>query len=199
MAVFEKRQMEPVRTSGSTQIPLFQVFSYHQADSNDLESRGSVSQLSREHSGQTRGPLFLSSWSLSVLSGEMMITIPSPRTMMTKRNPTQSDKKQIFNFHSLHKKALKRSILPVQIGQANFQNWRLSSHFKMLFSRCLIASIDTSLLQQSKSRPIRSQNLRLGIATSTDLKSIWLSTMSSGVDIKTFTTPGPYNTSKIQS
>ena len=45
MAVFEKRQMEPVRTSGSTQIPLFQVFSYHQADSNDLESRGSESNF----------------------------------------------------------------------------------------------------------------------------------------------------------
>jgi len=44
--------------------------------------------------------------------------------------------------------------------------------FQNALSRCLIASIDTSLLQQSKSRPIRSQNLRLGIATSTDLKSI---------------------------
>jgi hypothetical protein len=30
------------------------------------------------------------------------------KMMMTKQIPTQSDKKQIFNFHSLHKKALKR-------------------------------------------------------------------------------------------
>ena len=44
--------------------------------------------------------------------------------------------------------------------------------FQNALSRCLIASIDTSLLQQSKSQPIRSQCLRLGIATSIDLKSI---------------------------